>query len=318
MSLLTVEGLTVGYRTPSGTTLRAVQDASFTLDRGEILGIVGESGSGKSTLIKGMLRILGPPGVILGGHVELDGHNLLELGEPALRDLRWKTASVVPQSALNALNPLLTVGEQIGDTLQAHIEITPEATAERAEALLRMVDIDPVHVGSYPHQLSGGMRQRAALALAMALSPPLVIMDEPTTALDVVVERQILRRVLELQREHGFAIVFITHDIALLLEFATKLAVMYSGRIVELGPVEHYRAGGTHPYTEGLLGALPPAVNEDRVPTSIPGSAPQLDDPPPGCRFHPRCTLAEMDCAEEAPPLTVRGQAGHRVACWHR
>ena len=316
-ALLEVQGLTVGYATPGGV-VEAVRDVGFSLDRGEILGLVGESGSGKSTLVKGMLRTLAPPGVVVGGHVVLDGHALLELEEEPLRRLRWRTASIVPQSALNAFNPLLTVGAQIADTILAHESVAPSAVRARAEGLLKLVDIDPVHVDSYPHQLSGGMRQRAALALAMALSPPLVVMDEPTTALDVVVERQILRRVLELQQEHGFAIVFITHDIALLLEFATRLGVMYSGRLVELGPTQGFRDGGTHPYTEGLLNALPPAISEDREPISIPGSAPRLTDPPSGCRFHPRCPLADARCSTEAPPFEARATGDHLVACWHR
>ena len=318
MSLLTVEHLTVGYATDGGL-VEAVRDVSFTLDRGEILGLVGESGSGKSTLVKGLLRTLAPPGVVLDGHVELDGHRVLDLPEAGLRRIRWKTASIVPQSALNAFNPLLTVGQQVVDTLLAHAAITPTEARRRAQDLLTLVDIDPVHIDSYPHQLSGGMRQRAALGLALALEPPLVVMDEPTTALDVVVERQILRRVLELQRERGFAIVFITHDIQLLLEFATRLGVLYSGRLVELGPItpgeRPYPA--LHPYSEGLLAALPPALNEDREPTSIPGSAPSLTAPPPGCRFHPRCSFVNAQCQTEAPPLAARGP-NHLVACWNR
>jgi peptide/nickel transport system ATP-binding protein len=312
--LLTVSHLSIGYQTPSGT-VQAVDDASFTLDRGEILGIVGESGSGKSTLVKGLLRWLGPPAVVLGGHVELDGKPILALEEEALRQTRWSSASLVPQSALNAFNPVLTVGEQIVDTLQAHRPLSAPAALEEARRLLELVDLDPRHVHSYPHQLSGGMRQRVALGLALALSPPLVVMDEPTTALDVVVERQILRRLLELQQARGFAVVFITHDIALLLEFATRLAVMYAGRMVEVGPVGAFRAGGTHPYTRGLLAALPPAIDEDREPISIPGNAPRVADPPPGCRFHPRCALAEPRCRAEAPPLALRAP-DHQVACW--
>ena len=312
MSLLEVRNFTVGYHTGEHV-VEAVRNVDLSVVEGEILGLVGESGSGKSTLVKGMLRILGPPGVICGGDVVLDGHRLLELEEEPLRALRWKTASIVPQSALNSFNPLLTVGEHISDTLVAH-QVSDEPRAQR---LLELVDLDPVHIDSYPHQMSGGMRQRAALALALALEPKLVVMDEPTTALDVVVERQILRRVLELQRQRGFAILFITHDVALLMEFATRIGVMYSGSLVEIGPVQGFRDGGTHPYTQGLLRALPPAITEeDREPIAIPGAAPHLSAPPSGCRFHPRCSEATAQCRAEAPALGTG--AHHRFACWQR
>lgn len=312
--LLSVSNLTVGYQTPTGL-VRAVQDVSFTVDRGEILGIVGESGSGKSTLVKGMLRWLAPPGVVCGGSVELDGHDLLALDPEALRRTRWATAALVPQSALNAFNPVLTVGAHVVETLSAHLSISKGEARERARGLLQLVDVDPVHVDSFPHQLSGGMRQRVAVALSLALAPPLVVMDEPTTALDVVVERQILRRILDLQRARKFAILFITHDIALLLQFATRLMVMYAGQLVEIGPVERFRAGGAHPYTRGLLAALPPAIDEERVPISIPGQPPKVDAPPAGCRFHPRCGRAEGRCRTDVPFATDRG-GGHHVACW--
>ena len=316
MSLLNIHNLTVGYH--SGTSVvHAVREVSLTLDEGDIVGLVGESGSGKSTLVKGMLRTLAPPGVVCGGWVELDGHPLLTLSEAELRAIRWKTASLVPQSALNSLNPLLTVGEHIEDTLRAHTNVTSDVARTQGRSLLELVGIDPVHVDSYPHQLSGGMRQRAALALAMALSPRLVVMDEPTTALDVVIERQILRRVLELQKERDFAILFITHDIALLLEFASRIGVMYAGALVEIGPVSVFREGGRHPYSEGLLNALPPALQEDRVPIPIPGSAPRLVDPPEGCRFHPRCPLADAKCKAEEPPLRQVAPE-HFLSCWHR
>ncbi|MFT6146516.1 MAG: ABC-type glutathione transport system ATPase component, partial [Myxococcota bacterium] len=206
--LLVVEDLAVGYVRTDGSVIRAVEGVSFTLNRGETLGLCGESGCGKSTLVYGLLRTLAAPGAVLGGSVTLDGHDLLALDDEGLRKLRWKTSAIVPQSALNALNPVLTIRAHVRDTLVAHGEFSRDIAEQRGAELLRMVDIDPVHLGSYPHELSGGMRQRVALALALLFEPPLLVMDEPTTALDVVVERGILRRVQELQERLGFAMLF--------------------------------------------------------------------------------------------------------------
>jgi peptide/nickel transport system ATP-binding protein len=228
--------------------------------------------------------------------------------------MRWSEVSLVPQSALSAMNPVLTVGEHVVDTLLAHSGPARAQARARGAELLERVGIAPVHLDSYPHQLSGGMRQRVALALALALDPALIVMDEPTTALDVVVEREILAQILELQAARRFAMIFITHDVSLLLELATRVAVMYAGRLVEVGPVEAYRAGARHPYTRGLLGAIAPAIDEDREPVSIPGSPPSAARPPPGCPFHPRCALAVPACAVDEPALRAVG-AGHEVAC---
>jgi len=310
---LDIRSLTVGYQTEAGPLI-AVHDVTVAVAPGEILGLVGESGSGKSTLIRGMLRLLGPPGVVVRGSVKLAGRELMDLDEEGLRQRRWSEVSLVPQSALNALNPLLTVAEQITDTLQAHGAVTTAAALARAVELLTLVGLDPVNLHSYPHQLSGGMRQRVALGLAMALDPPLVVMDEPTTALDVVVEREILQRILTLQAERGFAMVFVTHDVSLLLEFATRIGVLYAGRMVELGPVQRFRDGGAHPYTQGLLGAIPPAIDEQREPSSIPGSPPSLADPPTGCPFHPRCDKGRATCRVTVPESThLDGE--HEAAC---
>jgi peptide/nickel transport system ATP-binding protein len=308
-----VRRLSVAYQS-ANERLLAVQDVSFSLKPGDILGIVGESGSGKSTLIKGLLRILQPPGVITGGEVWLNGRDLLGLGEEALRALRWEEVAVVPQSALNALNPVLSIGEQMIDTLRAHRSMTGNAARDHARTLLEGVGLDPLHLDSYPHQLSGGMRQRVALGLALALEPPLLIMDEPTTALDVVIEREILQRVLTLQQRRGFAMIFITHDVSLLMAFATQIGVLYGGRMVEMGPVQAFRDGGIHPYTQGLLAAIPPAIDEDRTPVSIPGSPPSLTKPPTGCPFHPRCHLAEARCSDAVPALHAVAP-DHEAAC---
>ena len=311
--VLRVRGLSVAYL-GADAPVRAVEGMSLDVHRGEIIGLVGESGSGKSTAVLGMFRLLPPPAVITAGEVHFQGQDVLAMDEEALRQLRWRDVSLVPQSALNALNPVLTVGAQFADTIQAHGPASNSEARARAAELLQLVELDPQHLDSYPHELSGGMRQRVAVALALALRPPLILMDEPTTALDVVVEREILSRVMQLQREQGFAILFITHDLSLLTEIATRIGVMYSGRLVELAPVDRVAAGGRHPYTQGLLRAMPRARGDGPPPESIPGSPPRLTDPPPGCRFHPRCRLATARCHSEEPVLREIGP-GHSVAC---
>lgn len=319
MSLLRVQNLKVDYFTQDGS-LRAVDDVSFELKRGEILGLVGESGSGKSTAAMAAMRILGPPALISGGHVFFEDRDVLQMSAEELRRWHWQDIAIVMQSALNALNPVLTMQEHFLDTIAAHRPELPKAMMlKRAAELLKMVDIDVRHLKSYPHELSGGMRQRVVIALALALDPPLLIMDEPTTALDVVVEREILNRVLQLQKEMGFAILFITHDLSLLLEFATRLGVLYAGQLVAIGPTEIFRQGGVHPYTQGLLQAVPQLHGEREAFKSISGSPPSLKDPPSGCRFHPRCPLAEELCRNEQPelkqPKLKQSVPGHLVAC---
>jgi peptide/nickel transport system ATP-binding protein len=310
--LLRVSGLSVAYQTAAGR-VEAVTDFGLELQPGELLGLVGESGCGKSTAVMGMFRLLPPPAVVTAGEVWFQGRDVLGMGEEELRRLRWREVSLVPQSALNALNPVLRVGEQVVDTLQSHGAISAEAALARGAELLALVGIDAVHLHSYPHALSGGMRQRVALALALAMSPPLVLMDEPTTALDVVVEREILARLLALQERLGFAVIFITHDLALLLELATRIGVLYSGSLVELAPVAALRSGGRHPYTRALLAAMPQAFGEAQ-PVSLAGAPPRLADAPGGCRFAPRCPLVTERCRAEAPPLRSLSD-DHSVAC---
>jgi peptide/nickel transport system ATP-binding protein len=312
-TLLEIRGLSVDYVTERGP-VRAVDSVSLTVAPGEVLGIAGESGSGKSTLAHALLRTLPPPAVISGGEVRFEERDLLTLGEEALRELRWKRMAIVFQSAMDSLNPVITVGEQIEDAVHAHSGATRAEARRRARELLSMVEIDPERVNSYSHQLSGGMRQRVAIALALALEPALVILDEPTTALDVILEKEILRQIRLLQARIGFAVLFITHDLARMLEFSDRVAVFYAARLVELGPSSVIAHAPLHPYTQGLLRAFPRIRGSRTGSTSIPGSPPSLLDPPPGCRFHPRCPKAIPACSVRVPSL-IEVAPGHFVAC---
>jgi peptide/nickel transport system ATP-binding protein len=311
--LLVIRGLCVDYITDRGA-VRGIDRVSLDVRAGEILGVAGESGSGKSTLAQALLRILPPPAVIAGGEVRFEGRDLLALGERELREVRWRRISMVFQSAMDALNPVIPVGEQIVDTLHAHGAIDPAAARDRAASLLAMVGIPGRFLGAYAHQLSGGMRQRLGIAIALALEPSLVILDEPTTALDVIVEREILDEVRALQARLGFAVLFITHDLSRMLQFSDRVAVFYAARLVEIAPVAELRGAPRHPYTRGLLKAFP-SLHEGRVEiASIPGSPPSLEHPPAGCRFHPRCPLAVDLCREREPELLPLGPR-HAAAC---
>jgi len=310
--LLSVRDLRVDYVTDDGP-VRAVDRVSLDVLPGEILGIAGESGSGKSTLAQALLRILPPPAIISGGAAVFEGRDLLRLDEDELRAVRWRRISMVFQSAMDALNPVIPVGEQITDVILQHERVTGLAARERAGKLLEMVGIPADRLDAFSHQLSGGMRQRVGIALALALRPALLILDEPTTALDVIVEREILDRIRQLQRQQGFAVLFITHDLARMLQVSDRIAVFYAARLVELAPADRIRTAARHPYTRGLLGAFP-SVRGATEPRSIPGSPPSLKSPPAGCRFHPRCPLAVDACRAAAPPLEEM-EPGHFVAC---
>jgi peptide/nickel transport system ATP-binding protein len=311
--LLSIRGFCVDYIADRGP-VRAVDRVTLDVEAGETLGCAGESGSGKTTMAKALMRILPPPAVISGGEVRFEGRDVLSLGEGELRELRWSRISMVFQSAMDALNPVITVGEQIVDTLAAHGGISKEAARAKAGELLDMVDIPRSCFDGYAHQLSGGMRQRVGIAIALALEPSLVILDEPTTALDVIVEREILQQIRTLQKRLGFAVIFITHDLSRMLQFSDRVAVFYAARLAEVGPAEELRRAPRHPYTRGLLGAFPSIHGEREKRSSIPGTPPSLQNPPSGCRFHPRCPLAVDICRSQEPALRKLGQR-HVVSC---
>ncbi len=300
--VLEVSGLSVDYLLDKGP-VRAVDDVSFTLGRGEFLGIVGESGCGKSTLLFAVAQLLAPPAQVAGGTVTFEGTNLVGLTDGQLSAIRWRAMSVVMQSAMNALNPVKTIGAQFKDVMQAHGKPSREEITARSAEVLRMVGIDPVHLGSYPHQLSGGMRQRSMIAMAMLFTPDLVIMDEPTSALDVVAQRSLMVQIKDLQQTFGFAVIFVTHDMSLISHFSDRLMVMYAGQVDELGSTKMIFDRPMHPYTQGLLEAFP-SIRGPRVPLrGIPGNPPDLSSVPAGCRFHPRCPHALVKCAQLPPDL---------------
>jgi oligopeptide/dipeptide ABC transporter ATP-binding protein len=313
--VLEVSGLSVDYVLDRGS-VRAVDDVSFTVSRGEFLGIVGESGCGKSTLLFAVAQLLSSPAAITAGSVMFGGTNLVGLTDGQLSAVRWRDMSVVMQSAMNALNPVKTIGAQFKDAMRAHGKVPDRDIAARSAEVLRMVGIDPEHLRSYPHQLSGGMRQRSMIAMALLFTPDLVIMDEPTSALDVVAQRSLMVQIKELQLAFGFAVIFVTHDMSLISHFSDRLMVMYAGQVDELGATRKVFDRPLHPYTQGLLEAFP-SIRGPRVPLKgIPGNPPDLARVPSGCRFHPRCPYAVDKCAEVAPDLYPLDEA--LVRCLRR
>lgn len=302
--------------------VHAVRDVSLTLYRGEVLGLAGESGSGKSTLAYGVTRLLPPPGVVRGGSAiyhPADGEpfDLMDLTPSQLRRFRWAETSIVFQGAMNSLNPVHKISSQLMDAIEAHSRSSRSARLARARELLALVGISADRMDSYPHQLSGGMRQRVMIAMALALEPQLVIMDEPTTALDVVMQRQILGELSSLRERLGFAVLFITHDLSLLAEFSDRIAIMYGGRIVEEATASDLYSDALHPYSEALLGSFPALRGPRRELAGIGGSPPDLRAMPSGCSFHPRCKHAFDRCRTELPVLGVpTDHPGRTVACW--
>ncbi len=323
-SVLEVENLQTHFFTPDGV-VRAVDGVSYDVRRGETLGVVGESGCGKSVTALSILRLVAnPPGRIVGGAIRLEGRNLLEATETEMEDVRGNEISMIFQEPMTSLNPLFTVGKQIGEAIALHQGLSKREAMDRAVEMLRQVHIpEPERrAHEYPHQLSGGMRQRVMIAMALSCNPKVLIADEPTTALDVTIQAQILDLMRETQRSQGQAVILITHDMGVVAENADRVVVMYAGRKVEEAEVDELFDHPGHPYTEGLLGAIPSletaALNEagrGRL-NEIEGMVPSLANLPPGCAFAPRCRFASGQCRQDYPPLELR-RPGHWVACWH-
>ena len=319
-AVLELRKLAVEYRL-GDRVARAVDGVDLEIAAGEIVGLAGESGCGKSTIANAVMQILRPPAYIAGGSIVFQGEELNGKTDEELRRYRWRNVSMVFQSAMNSLNPVMRVGDQFVDMVQAHEPVSKRHALANAGNLLELVGIDPRRVRSYPHQLSGGMRQRVIIAMALALKPELVILDEPTTALDVVVQREILQQFRQLKQELGFSVLFITHDLSLLLSLADRVAIMYAGELVETAAAAELAASPRHPYTQGLLQSFPPLHGPLTRLTGIPGAPPDLANPPAGCRFHPRCP----HCVRDESQLYVRQtterpvlreiEPGHRVAC---
>jgi peptide/nickel transport system ATP-binding protein len=314
-TLLEVRNVKTYFHTLRGV-VRAVDDVNLELSRGESLGIAGESGCGKSTLAFTIIRLIPPPGRMVGGSIVFQGVDITKMSEEEFRQkIRWKGISMIFQGAMNVLNPVITVGDHLAEVLMLHKNYTKKEALAEAVKLLQMVGIEPRRLKSYPFELSGGMKQRVVIAMALALNPPLVIADEPTTALDVVVQAQIMNLLKKLKRELKTSIILISHDLSLIAELADKVAIMYAGKIAEQGLSDYVYKTPKHPYTQGLLGSIPRLRGEIRDLTWIPGVPPDLRYPPPGCRFYPRCKYAMEKCKKEEPPV-VEVEKGHYVACW--
>lgn len=315
--LLSIHDLRTHYFTPIGV-VKAVDGCSISLSSGEALGVAGESGCGKSTMARSILRLIHPPDRIVSGEIYFKGTNLLAMGEDEFRGIRWDKISIVFQQSMHALNPVLKISEQIIEPLVVKHRINKTDAEKKASELLELVGISSSRIKNYPHEFSGGMKQRALIAMSLICDPEIVILDEPTTALDVVSQRTILSLASDLQKKLGLSIIWITHDLAILSEVCNKIAIMYAGKIVEIGNTFEIILDPKHPYTMGLLSSFPSLDRIDKELESIPGATPDLINPPSGCRFHPRCSY-KTDICEKAPPKTekIPGRAGGFIQCHH-
>ena len=313
--VLKVNDLSLTYLIRQGE-VKAVQDVSFELARGQSLGLVGESGCGKSSVANCLMGLLPDNARVPGGQVILEEQDLLQLSEDELRQYRWRRIAMVFQAAMNVLDPVYRVGDQIVEAIEAHgFELSEAEARERVADLFRRVGLDPRLMDRYPHEFSGGMRQRAVIAMALSCDPGVIIADEPTTALDVIIQDRILRELKNIQNDREMAVIYITHDIAVVAEVTDLVAVMYAGRLVELGPTAEVLGSPLHPYTAGLMSSFPSVSGEKRPLTVLSGEPPNLVNPPSGCPFHPRCGSATARCQEEFPPRVARND--HWAACWH-
>ena len=314
MNELEIKDLTIHYITRSDT-VRAVNDVSFSIGKGETLGLVGETGAGKTTTALGILRLVpNPPGKIIGGEILFEGKDVMKMTDEELREMRGGSISMIFQDPMTALNPVLTVGDQIAEMIALHSDCSKSESMERAKEMLKTVGIAPERAGEFPHQFSGGMKQRVVIAIALACNPALLLADEPTTALDVTIQAQVLEMIKELQEKQGTSMLLITHDLGVVAETCDKVAIMYAGEIVEYGTLEHIFNHVQHPYTKGLFDSLPSLDRDVHRLHPIDGLMPDPSNLPEGCKFHPRCPWATPECSQREPALSEI-EPGHLVRC---
>ncbi len=315
-NMLQVKDLTMHYKTSKGE-VSAVNNVSFNVKKGQSLGLVGESGCGKTSIAFSLIRLLPDNAVIKGGEILLDHENITAMDKKELLKVRWKDISMVFQAAMNALNPIFSVGDQIVEAIQVHDpNIGVNGAKEKVAELFTMVGLDPKLIDRYPHEFSGGMRQRAVIAMALACNPKVIIADEPTTALDVIVQDRILKQLKEIQENLDMSMIYISHDIAVIAEVSDRIGVMYAGRMAELADANDIFKHPIHPYTFALMGAFPSIIGRKKELITLPGEPPDLLNPPSGCRFHPRCPRATDQCTQETPPF-IEHSPDHYAACWH-
>ena len=312
--LLSVEDLTMHYFSSQGE-VKAVDGISFSLKRGQAMGLVGESGCGKSSIAIALLKLLPDNGRLISGRVMLDGVDLVQLSDTQMQRIRWKKISIVFQAAMNSLDPVYKVGDQIIEAIEIHLDLSRAEARQKVEDLFELVGLDPGFINRYPHEYSGGMKQRAVIAMALSCDPDIIIADEPTTALDVIVQDRILREIREIQKRMNMSMIYISHDMAVIAEVSDTVGVMYAGKLVEVGETVEIFQRPIHPYTQALMSAFPSVTGEKHELTTLPGEPPNLIDPPKGCRFNPRCQYATSICREEEPPIVRRGE--HWAACWN-
>lgn len=312
MSLLTIRNLKTHYYTANGP-VKALDGIDLTLEKGQCIGIAGESGCGKSTMALSLMRLI-KNGAIVGGTIHLNDLSLLDLSEKEFNRIRWDRISIISQAAMGALNPVFTIGYQILEAILTHKKVKKSVAWKQVKELLKRVEIDPVRVKSYPHEISGGMRQRAMIAMALALEPDIVIADEPTTALDVVTQAQIIKLLKKLQLEMNLSVIFISHDLSILAQACDRIMVMYAGKSMESGNVNSLFTKPSHPYTKALIRSFPDIASDKKQLVSLPGNTPDMFNPPNGCRFHPRCSFSEDICCKEVPKRK-KIESDHFVSC---
>ncbi|MCR4404898.1 MAG: ABC transporter ATP-binding protein [Candidatus Acetothermia bacterium] len=315
MALLEVENLTMHYTTKKGD-VQAVDGVSFSLERGEALGLVGESGCGKTSIAICLLKLLPENAKILDGHIYFNDQDLVPLGEKEIRKIRWKGISMIFQAAMNSLNPVYKVGDQIIEAIRNHERISEEAARERVAELFQLVGLNPERMDHYPHEYSGGMKQRAIIAMALACNPEIIIADEPTTALDVIVQDRILAEMNKIREKLNMGMMYISHDIAVIAEVSKRIGVMYAGKMAEFADTVTIFKHPAHPYTYALMNSFPSLRGEKRELQTVVGEPPDLLNPPTGCRFHPRCPYATPPCEKEEPRWEEI-EPGHFIACWN-